>query len=434
MEKSTAPTPTPPPPPTPKTRKWYHLLTLDLFLHTLSQTLFHPFIAWILVLCLRAVATPTHHPSFVIATSWAAFLTVFTALRYLNHRLADGPPRRLRDFAHAEEDVAEARFGQQQQHEGHGEEEEEEEEEEVIVITGGASGLGRSIAHIYGMRGASVAVLDVRDPLERQQWEQLSGVEYYQCDIGDRRAVEGVAKRIEADVRFLLILDKMDFYFADQIQLGKPSVLINCAAAPVHGVPLVSLSADAWSRTMRTNLLGPFHMIRAFLPHMLRSSRGGVIVNVSSVLAHLTPAGLSDYSASKAALSALHRSLEAEIRAAGQDHKVKTILVEPGQLATPLFDGIETPNHFFAPVVEPIHVAKEIVAAIDAGKGGVIRQPTYAAWVNWYAVLPASIQRFARYLSGIDRAVANSALKKTIEPQAVDSSTAESETDDTDKH
>ena len=224
------------------------------------------------------------------------------------------------------------------------------------------------------------------------------------------------------------------FFFADHVQLGKPSILINCAAAPVHGVPFVSLSADAWNRTMRTNLLGPFHTIQAVLPHMLRSSRGGVVVNVSSVLAHLTPAGLSDYSASKAALSALHRSLEAEIRAAGQDHKVKTLLVEPGQLATPLFDGIETPNGFFAPVVEPIHVAKEIVASIDAGKGGVIRQPTYAAWVNWYAVLPAAIQRFARYLSGIDRAVANSVLKKPTEPQAVDSSAAESEVDDADKH
>ncbi|KAH8422833.1 uncharacterized protein LDX57_000588 [Aspergillus melleus] len=139
---------------------------------------------------------------------------------------------------------------------------------------------------------------------------------------------------------------------------------------------------------------------------MLANPNGGTVVNVSSVLGQLCAAGLADYSVSKAGLSALHRTLEAELRKSGNDDKVKLVLVETGQLATPLFESVQTPNSFFAPVLEPVHVAQEIVSAIDKGHAGVIRMPTFASLVNWYAVLPASLQRFARFLSGIDHAVA----------------------------
>ena len=141
---------------------------------------------------------------------------------------------------------------------------------------------------------------------------------------------------------------------------------------------------------------------------MLSAPDGGTIVNVSSVLGHLSAAGLSDYSASKAGLSALHRTLEAELRVSGEDAKVKMLLVETGQMSTPLFDWIKTPNKFFAPVLEPVKVAQDIVSAIDDGRGGTIKLPTFAALASWYAVLPVGLQRIARYLSGVDNAVPKS--------------------------
>ncbi|KAI2994273.1 hypothetical protein CBS147346_10590 [Aspergillus niger] len=144
---------------------------------------------------------------------------------------------------------------------------------------------------------------------------------------------------------------------------------------------------------------------------MLAAPDGGTIVTVSSVLGQLCAAGLADYSASKAGLSALHRSLEAELRQSGDEAKVKMVLVEPGQISTPLFESVQTPNRFFAPVLEPVQVAQAIVSAVDSGRGGVIRLPAFAMLVNWYAVLPASVQRLARYLSGIDGAVAQASSK-----------------------
>ena len=64
-----------------------------------------------------------------------------------------------------------------------------------MVVTGGSSGLGRLIAEVYGMRGVAVAVLDVERPKDEMQ-----GVEFYQCDVGNRTQVEEVAARIRNDV------------------------------------------------------------------------------------------------------------------------------------------------------------------------------------------------------------------------------------------
>lgn len=188
-------------------------------------------------------------------------------------------------------------------------------------------------------------------------------------------------------------------------ELGTPTIIINCAAARINGATLLDLPVDAFEKTVRTNLLAAFHLYQVFLPGLIATAEnGGTIVTVSSVLGQLSPAGLTDYSASKAGLSALHRTLEAELR---EHEEIKMLLVETGQMATPLFDWVRTPSHFFAPVLEPVEVAREIVAAIDSGHGGVLRLPAFAKLVNLYAILPGAIQRMARGMSGIDGAVAS---------------------------
>lgn len=212
-------------------------------------------------------------------------------------------------------------------------------------------------------------------------------------------------------------------------------MLVNCAAARINGQSLLSLPAEAFVKTIRTNLFAVFHICQVFLPGMLSAPNGGTIVNVSSVLGQIPAAGLCDYSASKAGLSALHQTLEAEIRAARLHEQVKLLLVETGQLSTPLFDWIQTPNSFVAPILEPVQVAQEIVEAIDNGRGGVIRLPAFAAFARWFAILPAGLQRIARSLSGIDNAVANgssSARKSSDQAKPRQNLQSDSESVDTD--
>jgi hypothetical protein len=151
------------------------IVTLDLLLRALNNTFLHPFIAWLLPLCLRAQATPYSHPSFIITTIYASILTFLTLLAAINRRIAYGAPREV--------DLS----------------------EEVVLVAGGASGIGKAIAENYGMRGVSVAVVDVKRPGAGQSGdedddEDMSNVRFYRCDASDRVRLEEVARRIESDV------------------------------------------------------------------------------------------------------------------------------------------------------------------------------------------------------------------------------------------
>jgi hypothetical protein len=146
---------------------WHAFFTLDLIINVANKTILHPFFAWMLPLCLRAVTVPYSHISFQITAVYASLLTAVSVLSVFNQRIAFGAPREV--------DLS----------------------EEVIVVTGGASGLGLLIAEFYRMRGASVAVLDVK----KMQEEELGGIQYYECDVGDAKAVDSVSKRIREDVR-----------------------------------------------------------------------------------------------------------------------------------------------------------------------------------------------------------------------------------------
>lgn len=134
---------------------------------------------------------------------------------------------------------------------------------------------------------------------------------------------------------------------------------------------------------------------------MLRT-KIGTVVTLSSSLGHIGAAHLADYAAAKAGLIAMHKSLTAEL-ASYPD--IKTILVSPGQLSTPLFSGVKTPSSFFGPVLEPVDVAKEIIATIDGGSSAVLAMPLYARWIDWMNVLPVGVQAILRKLSGVDSAM-----------------------------
>ncbi|CEI65259.1 hypothetical protein FVEN_g6309 [Fusarium venenatum] len=331
----------------PQRESWFAPLSIDLVLKVLNTTLLHPFVCWIIPLCFRAQTVKWEAPPMVAAIAWATIITLFWMANVINQRIAHGIPREV--------DLS----------------------EEVIVITGGASGLGLLIAEVYGMRGATVAVLDVNE----MENTESRGVTYYKCDVGDKEQVAKVALQIEKD-------------------LGTPTVLINNAAI-VIGKTLLDLSMDEIDKSLTTNLLGPFYCLKTFLPAIIRGGNCGTIVNVSSVIGTVGAAQLTDYAAAKAGLTALHRSLTAELR---ESHpEIRTVLVTPGQVSTPLFYGVQTPNSFIAPVVEPVDVTKEIVAAIDSGKGATVAMPLYARWVDWLNVLPVGVQTIARWVAGVDR-------------------------------
>ena len=266
----------------------------------------------------------------------------------------------------------------------------------MVVITGGLGGLGGCLAEIFALRGVEVAVLDIaiaktketkKDEQEICDGEEKEGVVYYHCDVGDYEQVKAVWARAMED-------------------LGTPTVLINNAAI-VNAKPFLKLEREELERSLQVNTMSHFQLAKLFLADLLLAGRGGTLITVSSVLAHQGAANLSAYAASKAAITAYHKCLSAELAATAP--QIKTILVAPGQLDTPLFGNVKLQGflrNFLAPVVAVGEVAVKIVEMIDRGEGGVVSLPAYANWIAWMGVLPVGMQRLLRGWAGVDSQLA----------------------------
>ncbi|KAI4153461.1 MAG: hypothetical protein LQ340_002302 [Diploschistes diacapsis] len=347
----------------PPHQPWHHSLTLDLLVHIFNKSLFHPFIASLVPLCLLAGGYPLSAPAIRNTIYYALLICTCSILHPLSERLAHGVPRPV------------------------------DHDDEVIVISGGASGLGKCLAESYALKGASVAVLDIggervaegEEKEEEEEEEGVDGVRYYTCDVADADAVGESWGRITKE-------------------LGTPTVLVNCAGL-VHGKRMVDMSDGEVERSYAVNTVSQYRLNRFFLDGVKRRAGGGTIVTVSSVLGKLGAARLSAYAATKAALTAYHYSLAAELRETLP--KVKLILVAPGRLSTELFSGLEQGpvQRFFGPVVEVSDLAMKIIRMTSEGRGGIIAEPAYARWIGAMEVLPVGVQRILRDLTGVDKAM-----------------------------
>jgi hypothetical protein len=148
---------------------WQNYVSIDLIWYVLGYTLFHPFVSWVVVLCLRAQYTPYENLEMRIAIAWSILMSAIGIFGIISDRIAFGAPREV--------DLS----------------------EEVIVITGGVEGLGGLLAETYGMRNANIAVLDTKK-VDQEEAEER-GVQYYQCDVGDAKQVEAAAAKIVETVR-----------------------------------------------------------------------------------------------------------------------------------------------------------------------------------------------------------------------------------------
>ena len=174
----------------------------------------------------------------------------------------------------------------------------------VVVVTGVAGGIGRACAVAFTADGWDVVGIDV---VERP--EGLVVGRYERIDLGVRTAT-----------------DKLRALFAD---LGRLDALVNNAALQV-AKPLADTTDEDWAAVQATNAAAPFVATREAASY-LEATRGA-IVNVSSVHAMATSAGLSAYAASKGALLALTRVAAIELGPRG----VRVNAVLPGAVDTPM--------------------------------------------------------------------------------------------------
>lgn len=177
----------------------------------------------------------------------------------------------------------------------------------VAVVVGGASGLGRTVAHAVARQGARVVVADFDGERMERTVEEI-------LHLGGSDAALGLATdvRSDASVRSLA---------ADAITaMGGVDILVNLAGVFLQG-PLARTKPGDWKWMLETNLLGTVRTTLAFLPHMV--GRGsGYIVNATSAVA--TPTTVA-YDSAAAAVAAFTRGLAAEVAGKGVHVELYTI-------------------------------------------------------------------------------------------------------------
>jgi NAD(P)-dependent dehydrogenase (short-subunit alcohol dehydrogenase family) len=213
------------------------------------------------------------------------------------------------------------------------------DERRVAVVTGGASGLGASVAAALGDRGRHVVVLDRRP---------AAGLDHEVVDLADsaaaERAVEAAAGR------------------------GRLDAVVTAAGVDTPG-RLADVPRDRWELVVAVNLVGTAAVIRAALPHL--EQHGGRIVTVASTLGMRALPEATAYCASKFGVIGFSRALAAEL--AG---RVGVTTLVPGGMRTAFFDGRDEqyrpgPD---AALNDPADVAAAVCFALDQPPGCEVRE------------------------------------------------------------
>ncbi len=185
-------------------------------------------------------------------------------------------------------------------------------QDKVAVVTGSAHGIGRATALRLASEGAHVAVLDVRQADGERVARECASAggqgRYYRCDVTDQAEVTGVVNRVAAD------LGTIDVLHANAGRLRAGTVL--------------ETDLDEWSRILTVNVTGMYLVIKAAVPVMRHD--GGAIVTTGSISGLFGEPALTAYTASKAAVVNMTRSLAIDLAVIG----IRVNCVCPGWVDT----------------------------------------------------------------------------------------------------
>ncbi len=196
----------------------------------------------------------------------------------------------------------------------------------AAVITGGSRGIGRAIALKLASEGANVAIIyagsDDKAEETRTEIEALGNIaKKYKCDVSSFLSSKETADKIIEDFK-------------------KIDILVNNAGITKDKL-MLAMSEDDFDSVVDINLKGAFNMIKHFYKHFAKN-RSGKIINITSVSGLMGNAGQANYSASKAGLIGLTKSVAREL--AGRN--ICCNAIAPGFIKTDMTQNINDDNAF----------------------------------------------------------------------------------------
>lgn len=192
--------------------------------------------------------------------------------------------------------------------------------DKVAVVTGGARGIGKAICQAFAAEGAKVALVyrgskDAADGLVNEITAKGGAAKAYQCDAGDRAAVNACVETILKD-------------------MNQIDILVNNAGVIKDGL-FLRMEPEHWDLVVNTNLGGTFNFTKPIVENMFRN-RKGRIINISSVAADRFNKGQCNYSASKGAINAFTKALAVEMASRG----VNVNAIAPGFIETDMSETV----------------------------------------------------------------------------------------------
>jgi NAD(P)-dependent dehydrogenase (short-subunit alcohol dehydrogenase family) len=211
------------------------------------------------------------------------------------------------------------------------------------LITGASRGLGKAVALALAAEGAGIAlVARDREALDKTAEEV--------------RRSGGIGQVFQADVTSEEQVLRLEREVADAF--GRVHILIDNAGINIRK-QLTEFTLDEWRRVLDTSLTSTFLMCRAFVPHMKESGYGRVI-NLASIMAHVSMPGRSAYSASKSAILGFTRALALELAPEG----ITVNSISPGPFATEMNTAL----------IENPELNAQFVAKIPLGRWGRVEE------------------------------------------------------------
>lgn len=218
----------------------------------------------------------------------------------------------------------------------------------TAVVTGAGSRIGRGVAQTLAAMGLRVALVGRgREKLEATRdllGDAAPRALVAPCDVTDSEAVHKTAAMIEAE-------------------FGSIDVLVCNAGTNVRNRALDVLTLEDWDLMIRTNLTGPFNLLKAILPGM-RARKDGLVVQICSLSGYrASTLGGAGYSASKFGQAALGLCAGREVREDG----IRSTVIYPGEVNTPILEArlVPVPAERKIAMLQPEDVAAAVKFLVE---------------------------------------------------------------------